>query len=49
MATEQEQNLSELLKACRWLVEAKKLRMGDKAITYGIEQMASLLPKFEKI
>jgi hypothetical protein len=42
---EQQQNLIELLKACQWLVDAKKLNMADSAIVDGIERIAAVSQK----
>ena len=46
---EQQQNLNELLTTCRFLVEAKRLRMADSAITYGIDQIAAVVRKIDKV
>lgn len=42
-----EQDICDLLKACRWLVEAKRLKMADSAISHGIDQIAAVLRKID--
>jgi len=49
LTEEQQQNLNELLTACRFLVEAKRLRMADSAIVYGIDQIAAVIRKIDKV
>jgi hypothetical protein len=46
---EQQQNLNELLKACQLLVEIKRLNMADSAIVYGIDKIAAVIQKIEKV
>jgi hypothetical protein len=46
---EQQQNLNELLKACQLLVEVKRLNMADSAIVYGIDKIAAVIQKIEKV
>jgi hypothetical protein len=46
---EQQQNLNELAAACRWLVDAKKLDVADLAIDYGIDKIAAVLQKIDKV
>ena len=46
---EQQQNLNELLTACRFLVDAKKLNMADSAVTYGISKVAAVINKIDKV
>ena len=45
----QQQNLNELLKACRFLVEVKRMKMADSAIAYGIDQIAAVIRKIDKV
>jgi len=44
---EQQQNLNDLLKACRFLVNAKGIQMADSAIAYSIDQIAAVLRKID--
>jgi hypothetical protein len=47
LTEEQQQNLDELLKACRFLVDVKRLKMADSAITYGIDKIAAVIRKID--
>jgi len=49
LTEEQQQNLNELLTACRFLVDAKKLNMADSAVTYGISKVAAVINKIDKV
>jgi len=49
LTEEQQQNLNELLKACRLLVEGKKLKMADSAIDFLIGQVAGVIRKIDKV
>jgi hypothetical protein len=49
LTEEQQQNLNELLKACRFLVEVKRMKMADSAIAYGIDQIAAVIRKIDKV
>jgi hypothetical protein len=48
LTKEQQQNLSELLRLCRFLIDAKKLKMADSAISYGIDMIAKVVRKLEQ-
>ncbi len=47
LTQEQQQNLNDLLKACRFLINAKRLQMADSAIVYSIDQIAAVLRKID--
>jgi len=49
LTEEQQRNLDELLKACRFLIEAKRIEMAKSAIDYGIDQIAAVLRKIDKV
>ena len=49
LTEEQQQNLNELMKACRFLLEIKRLRMADSAVTYSIDQIAAVIRKIDKV
>jgi len=49
LTEEQQRNLDELLKACRLLLEVKRLRMADSAIDYSIDQIAAVIRKIDKV
>jgi hypothetical protein len=49
LTEKQQQELNELLTACRWLVDAKKLNMADSAITHGISKIAAVINKIDKV
>jgi hypothetical protein len=48
LTEEQKQNLNDLLKACRFLLEVKRLRMADSAVDYSINQIAAVVHKIDK-
>ncbi len=50
LSEEQQQHLNELLTACRFIVEVKRLKMpgsNEAAISYGIDQIAGVLKKID--
>ncbi len=49
LTEEQQQNLNDLLKACRLLLEVKRLRMANSAIDYSIDQIAAVIRKIDKV
>ena len=49
LTEEQQQNLNELLTACRFLVEVKRMKMADSAIAYGIDQVAAVIRKIDRV
>ena len=46
---EQRQHLDELLKACRFLVEVKRLGMAESAINYAVDQVAAVIRKIDRV
>ena len=52
LTEEQRQHLDELLKACEFIVKLKRLKMpgsSEAAISYGIDQIAAVLHKIDKV
>ncbi len=49
LAEDQQQNLNDLVKACRFLIEVKRLKMADSAIDYSIDQIAAVIHKIDKV
>jgi len=47
LTEEQQQNLNELLTACRFLVEAKRIGMAESAINYAVDQVAAVIRKID--
>jgi len=49
LTEEQQQNLNELLIACRFLVEAKRIGMAESPINYAVDQVAAVIRKIDKV
>jgi len=49
LTEEQQRNLDELLKACRFLIELKRRGMAESAISYAIDQIAGVIKKIDKV
>jgi len=51
LTEEQQQNLNELLAACRFIVDVKRLKMpgsSETAISYAVDKIATALNKIDK-
>jgi hypothetical protein len=48
LAEDQQQNLNDLVKACRFLIEVKRLEMAESAISFAIDQIAAAVRKIDR-
>lgn len=47
LSAEQQQNLNDLLKACRFLLEVKRIGMAESAIHHSIDEIAKVIRKID--